>query len=322
MNSVPILSICIPTYNRANILEKTLENITNQYCFDNRSEIIVSDNCSTDNTKEIVLKYSQKFQNIKYYCNQENIGFDKNMKRSLDLANGIFIKPFNDYILFKEDTLNHILNTIEGNIKNKPVIFFLNQLTKGKYKIIECNNLNEFVLKTSFWACWLSSMGIWKNEYDAISNKNKYIGMEFFHYHLLLEYINTKNKIIIDNNDLFHNQQVPNKGGYNFFKIFTTNYLYILNLFAQNKAITSRTYKKEKEKLFKNHLLNYYIFLKLKKKFSFDTSNALGYILKNYTIYEVIKYTIEKVVYSLSRSVLRNTNKYFQIKIFKWKKNP
>lgn len=306
-----ILSICIPTYNRAAILEKTLQNIINQNCFDNRTEIIISDNCSTDCTKEISLNYSEKFHNIKYFCNIENLGFDKNIKRSFDLANGEFIKPISDYTIFNENTLDHILKTVEENIKNKPAIFFLNDLTKAKYKIVKCNNLNEFILNASLWACWVSSMGIWKIDYETINNKTKYLGLEFFHYQLLLENVNSKDEIIIDNNSLFVNQQVLNKGGYNFFKIFTTNYLSILNHYTEKNAITKKTYNKEKKLLFQNHLFHYYISLKIKKNFAFDTHNALSHILNNYTFIEVIIYSTEELVHTLITKFLKNTNDFF-----------
>ena len=59
---MPLLSICIPTYNRAEILDKSLESITKQDIFQKTDEveIIVSDNCSQDNTHNIVHKYIEK----------------------------------------------------------------------------------------------------------------------------------------------------------------------------------------------------------------------------------------------------------------------
>lgn len=81
-----LLSICIPTYNRANELRialnafvKTIEG------YENIVELIVSDNCSTDNTQEIVeLDYS-RFSYIKYYRNDSNLGFNRNMFSLVDV---------------------------------------------------------------------------------------------------------------------------------------------------------------------------------------------------------------------------------------------
>jgi len=51
----PLVSIIIPTYNRANYLEKAIESVLKQ-TYEN-IEIIVSDNASTDNTMEVMQKY-------------------------------------------------------------------------------------------------------------------------------------------------------------------------------------------------------------------------------------------------------------------------
>ena len=57
-NKQPLLSICIPTYNRAEYLEGALKNIVTDSAFDSRVEVIISDNASTDNTQEVGKKYS------------------------------------------------------------------------------------------------------------------------------------------------------------------------------------------------------------------------------------------------------------------------
>ena len=51
-NTQPLLSICIPTYNRAKILDRALENI--------ERELVIFNNCSKDDTQEIVYKYINK----------------------------------------------------------------------------------------------------------------------------------------------------------------------------------------------------------------------------------------------------------------------
>ena len=58
----PLLSICIPTYNRSGYLEQCLESIVHQERFD-EIEVIISDNCSTDDTEAVCKKY-KSFQNI------------------------------------------------------------------------------------------------------------------------------------------------------------------------------------------------------------------------------------------------------------------
>ncbi len=66
------LSICIPTYNRKECLSQCLESIIKQSVF-NDIEIIISDNASTDGTFDIIKEYCDKFSNISYFRNSENI---------------------------------------------------------------------------------------------------------------------------------------------------------------------------------------------------------------------------------------------------------
>ena len=66
MNQSPILSLCIPTYNRANILEKTISRIVSCRSFDSDVELVISDNCSTDNTRQVCEHFAAKYDNVKY----------------------------------------------------------------------------------------------------------------------------------------------------------------------------------------------------------------------------------------------------------------
>ena len=71
------LTIGIPTYNRADKLEISIKAIMeerNRYP-DKNIEVLVSDNCSSDDTFKVV----SKFENISYYRNEQNLGFDLNV---------------------------------------------------------------------------------------------------------------------------------------------------------------------------------------------------------------------------------------------------
>ena len=68
-----LLSICIPTYNREKCLQQCLDSIVNQKAFNANIEIVISDNASSDNTDELVKKYQEKYTNISYKKNKENL---------------------------------------------------------------------------------------------------------------------------------------------------------------------------------------------------------------------------------------------------------
>ena len=94
----PLLSICIPTRNRAAFLYRTLRSITQTSVFQNGNEveIVVSDNASTDATPEIAKVFTDKYgDKIIYSRNEQDIA-DKNFEKSLRLAHGMFRKLNND----------------------------------------------------------------------------------------------------------------------------------------------------------------------------------------------------------------------------------
>lgn len=75
MENRPLLSICIPTYNREKYLKECLDSIINQDGFEkNKIEIVISDNASQDKTQELAERYQKQYKNIKYFKNNKNIG--------------------------------------------------------------------------------------------------------------------------------------------------------------------------------------------------------------------------------------------------------
>jgi abequosyltransferase len=86
MMSHPLLSICIPTYNRAGFLNECLSSIRPDD-LDGRIEIVVSDNASTDDTL-MVLKTFQATHPLRYIVQSENFGPDHNFDAVVAEARG------------------------------------------------------------------------------------------------------------------------------------------------------------------------------------------------------------------------------------------
>ena len=82
--NIPFLSICIPTYNRGEhvslLVKSILENDSKEF------DIVVLDNCSTDNTKELLEQI--KDSRLIFKQNKENIGGKLNSAQILTKASG------------------------------------------------------------------------------------------------------------------------------------------------------------------------------------------------------------------------------------------
>ena len=113
-NSVPIVSITIPTYNRGYLLKETLVALFSQIDEDqlyDQVEVVVCDNASLDNTAEVVNFYiSQNKYRIIYNKNEENLGVIKNILKTVELSNGTFWMFYGDDDLVPKGALKKIIN--------------------------------------------------------------------------------------------------------------------------------------------------------------------------------------------------------------------
>lgn len=112
-----LLSICIPTYNRADCLKRLLDNIIPQILESEEGvEVCISNNGSTDNTRDIVINFQEKHPNlIKYSENEENLGFDRNVFKVVNMPKGEFVWTFSDDDLIVKDGLKEVIKSIIEN---------------------------------------------------------------------------------------------------------------------------------------------------------------------------------------------------------------
>jgi len=89
MNSslAPKVSVCIPVYNGSAYIAESINSVLAQTYED--FHLIVCDNCSTDNTEEIVRSFRDP--RLTYVRNAKNLGLVGNSNRCLDLAKGEYV---------------------------------------------------------------------------------------------------------------------------------------------------------------------------------------------------------------------------------------
>src|SRR6476469_1300094 len=113
----PLISIALCTYNGSKYLEKQILSIINQTY--KNIEIIVVDDCSSDNTFEITQILASKYEQIKSYRNTENIGFNKNFEKAIKLTTGYFIAISDQDDIWLENKLQRLYD----NLQDKWLIF-------------------------------------------------------------------------------------------------------------------------------------------------------------------------------------------------------
>lgn len=277
-NKQPILSICIPIYNRLRYLERMLSRFAeDKELFDNEIQLYISDNCSEDDLKTCCDKYSQLGLRIEYNRNSENIGADGNFINCFHSAKGKYL-----WLLGSDDI---------------PVRGFVRQLTKklddtdyglvyidakNDYpeEITEYTDPNMIIKKINYYITFMSANIINTKSIGSIDleqYRNTFLIQvpQFISASLLCSknlYINWHNRFELETDS-------ANNGGYNFYKIFIVNLFNIIDDFVKDGKLKKGTLEYIKKREFKEFISSFNHTLLVKK------SNT---ILKNDGAYKIL----------------------------------
>lgn len=92
----PLLTIAIPTYNRADCLRELLSGLADQVKDEPRVELIISDNASPDGTADTIEDFVSRGLPVRYIRNVQNIGADANFLQCFEQARGKYVWLFSD----------------------------------------------------------------------------------------------------------------------------------------------------------------------------------------------------------------------------------
>jgi len=216
------LSICIPTYNRPELLKNTIENLVNNiYKKDFLKEILIIDNSEKNDSKDIVKNYLKDYGKIRYIKNHTNLGAEGNFKKSIYEATGEYIWIIGDDDILEKDSQNLLdnrfkidfdclivnWNVYDFNLKD-PVAF---NILKGSDSIYNDKDLilKEFGLKFSFISSIIFKKQLFESKHNTAYNEFKKYGLSFlvFVYSIFL---NESNLIFFEKTSLIRQRGVNN----------------------------------------------------------------------------------------------------------------
>ena len=108
-----LVSIVLPIYNGEKYMKKSIDSIINQTY--TNWELLILDDCSTDNTSIIANKYVQQDSRIKYYKNEKNLRLPKNLNRGFSLANGEYLTWTSDDNIYLPTAIETMVNTLKND---------------------------------------------------------------------------------------------------------------------------------------------------------------------------------------------------------------
>lgn len=113
MSNNGLVSIVTPTWNCASFIEETIKSVLLQNY--QNWELIISDDCSTDNTYKVVEPYLVMDSRIKYICNDHNSGAAITRNNALRIAKGRWIAFLDSDDLWLPEKLEHQIRFMEEN---------------------------------------------------------------------------------------------------------------------------------------------------------------------------------------------------------------
>jgi abequosyltransferase len=192
---MPLLTICIATYNRAGFIGQTIESIIPQLSDD--VELLVVDGASTDETEYVVSGYVAVDNRVRYIRLAEKGGVDQDYCKSVELARGEYCWLFTDDDLLKPGAVAAVTAAIcAGNC----LIVVNAEVSNGDFteilmpKRISANKNRQFSPDSmeslfEYVASYLSFIGavVIKRDVWLARQKEQYFGTEFVHIGVIFQ---------------------------------------------------------------------------------------------------------------------------------------
>lgn len=284
-----LLSICIPTYNRAVFLDYMVRKLVSFDSFDDSVEIVISDNCSDDNTYQTVMNIMSDFpkKNIVYHRNEQNIK-DKNFYKVLSLAHGIYRKLQNDYVYFEDSDLRHIKDIVKKHKhQERCSLFFYQQIFREQDDMKEVNTIDSFISTVHNKITWISNFGCFENQLLLLEKFSSQSNLQLLQMLWTLYLLENSNRAFIYTINTYVEVEIPNitryVGTYNFFTPHVVNYYKILQPYKERGELTLITMFQDKNYLLKDFVGKSFMkYVLLREKSTYDLTGSWSIIFEHF----------------------------------------
>ncbi|WP_270170787.1 glycosyltransferase [Paenibacillus sp. SYP-B4298] len=249
----PLMSICIPTYNRAGDLSRCLASIYDQIGDTELIEVVVSDNASTDGTSEILKHFAARYSNFRYVRNEVNVGADANIMSVVAKGRGTFLKIQGDDDFFLPGTVLPLLNVLYQH-RECAVIHI--DLIHPSGEVVVGNGMDDYLARTSIYSSFISSTILRRKEWEQIEEKSLFLSSSFNQIYWQYAILEQHPQFCIVHRSIFSYAGNDN-ANYDFGEVFIDGYQRILQHFV-GKGLAPESVREDKRKAFYNLLLPRY----------------------------------------------------------------
>ena len=111
----PLVSVIIPAYNAEKYLSQAIESILNQTFRD--FELIIIDDCSTDNTWQVIDKYHKADKRVVVSRNKKNLKLSRTLNKAIKVSKGKYIARMDADDISFPDRLEKQVKFMEANLE-------------------------------------------------------------------------------------------------------------------------------------------------------------------------------------------------------------
>ena len=108
MNEFPLVSVIMPAYNAEMFIEEAIDSVIAQTLTD--WELLVIDDCSTDDTQRIAAEFAEKDSRIKVLINETNMRVAKTRNKGLELCQGQYVALLDSDDCYKPEMLQKMVD--------------------------------------------------------------------------------------------------------------------------------------------------------------------------------------------------------------------
>ena len=266
----PLLTISIPTYNRASYLEILLGQLQKEVATLKEPdivEVLISDNASPDKTEQVVQQSINQGLTLRYLRNDQNIGSDRNIAQAFNEASGSYVLIMGDDDVLVDGALVTLLARL--NQLSPGVLLlgaygyeldFKTELPRVGNGYFEFTSAGKFLRQAGAKITLISACVINK-EIIKSADANSFIGENLVQVHLVLRaLLATTNSVICNEYSVACKRN--NSGGYLYAEVFVKNLGNILDSYITHGLSNDDVLT------FDNHLLRahhpYYVWRNLR----------------------------------------------------------
>ena len=277
----PLVSVVLCTYNRAHYIRRSIDSVLSQKINFN-IEILIGDDASTDDTKEILLDYQKRYPDIfTLLLHEKNNGTGSNWAQLMKLVQGKYVALCDDDDYWHyEEKIQKQVEILEGDISVGLVHtdFRFYYPKKNRFKEVRIKNLESNILFQS----------LFDGDYIIITST------VVFRSELLDKYVNLDDyiKLSFPIQDWVTWMQIANHTNFYHLDISTSTYC-----LSEDSVTRSKDFDSLVERYDKEQLMYKYICTKYPQELSYDENRWNRFVNKIFLAFAFNSHDFEKAHY-------------------------